>query len=152
MLKVSDFSPFQHRSPLFTKPPVPGILMRSASKKKKGGKTNFQSEVKEKEREDKEIRCFRCSHTITLESQKTEISGKHAHFFTNPAGTGFDLRCFSDAPGCETKGVPLPEFTWFPGYNWCFAFCSECSVQSGWFYLSPNDSFFGLIREAFISE
>ena len=149
MLKVSDFFPLTHQSMQNIKP-SPGFLMRSVSGKKEHGKPDTGTELKEEEREDKEIKCFRCGHTITSESHKTEILGKHTHFFTNPAGTGFDLRCFSEAPGCETKGVPVSEFTWFPGYKWCFAFCSECSVQSGWFYLAPNNSFFGLIREAFI--
>ena len=150
MLKVSNSPSDQYQSTLFIKPPDSGIRMRSASEKRRGRETDALPKVKEKEHEDKEIKCFRCGYTITLESQKVEISGKHAHFFINPAGTRFNLKCFSEAPGCETKGVPVPEFTWFPGYNWCFAFCSECSVQSGWFYLSPNDSFFGLILEALI--
>jgi len=102
------------------------------------------------EREDKQLLCFTCRNVLTRESNTIEVSGKHSHFFTNPAGIEFNLRCFSDAPGCEIKGVPIADFTWFPGYHWCFAFCSECSVQSGWFYLSPSDRFFGLIREALI--
>ena len=150
MLKISDLSPSIQQSQLYINPPGSGILMRSISEKKSDVKTDSGSELKEQELEDKEIKCFRCGHTITLESMKAEISGKHFHFFTNPAGAGFNLRCFSEAPGCEIKGVPISEFSWFPGYNWCFAFCSECSVQSGWFYLSTNDSFFGLIHEAII--
>ncbi len=150
MLKVSDFPSIQYQSLLYLNTPAPDFLMRSASEKKSGGKSDGLPQVKDKEREDKEIKCFRCGNTLTLESRKAEISGKHSHFFTNPAGIGFDLRCFSDAPGCETKGVPIADYTWFPGYKWCFAFCSECSVQSGWFYLSKGNSFFGLIREAFI--
>ena len=77
-----------------------------------------------------------------------DMLGSHVHNFTNPSGDSFTLRCFREAPGCETKGVPIDDFTWFPGYKWCFSFCVNCGVQSGWFYLSAEDSFFGIIREA----
>ncbi|MEN8222411.1 MAG: cereblon family protein [Acidobacteriota bacterium] len=150
MLKAFDFSPPAYQHEPVHGSGLPDIRMRTNREKSSNGKPAGQHGSEEEEKEDKQIICFNCRHMLTVESLKTEKSGKHSHSFTNPGGTSFDLRCFSEAPGCETKGVPIPDFTWFPGYKWCFAFCSNCSVQSGWFYLSSNDSFFGLIREAFI--
>ncbi len=128
------------------------ILFRSKGDKDSGTKNDIQTKEQEKEEEDKELLCSRCNHLITSSSHKIEVSGRHSHLLKNPAGDKFDLRCFSEAQGCETKGVPIPNFSWFPGYKWTFAFCTNCSMQSGWFYLSPNDNFYGLIRKAITGE
>lgn len=132
--------------------PDQNILFRSKTVRKPGTDKDAQVDEREKGEEDKELLCFKCNHILTSSSRKIEVSGHHSHFFTNPAGEKFDLRCFSEAPGCEIKGVPISDFTWFPGYKWTFAFCSNCSVQSGWFYLSRDNSFFGLIRKSFVGE
>jgi len=128
------------------------VFFRSKTDKVTGTKGNIQVKSQEKEDEDKKLLCSRCNHLITTSSRKIKVAGNHSYFFANPAGEKFDLRCFSDAPGCETKGVPISDFSWFQGYKWTFAFCSNCSIQSGWFYLSPSDNFFGLIREAFVGK
>lgn len=128
------------------------ILFRTKGDKDTGTKKDTQVKTQKKEDQDKELLCAKCNHLITSSSKKIEISGHHSHLLTNPAGEKFDLRCFSEAQGCEIKGVPIPDFSWFAGYKWTFAFCANCSIQSGWIYISPNDNFFGLIRKAIIGE
>lgn len=152
MLKIFDLYPplSSYRFSMFTI--QSGVFLKSVSKKKGGIRSENLSKSKKKKREDKELACFKCNHKLTSASRKIDVSGKHSHYFTNPAGEKFDLRCFSEAPGCKIQGVPIADLSWFPEYKWTFAFCSNCSVQSGWFYLSRNESFFGLIRESFIGE
>ncbi len=128
------------------------IIFRSQQNKSTGTKRNIQVDEKEKETEDNELLCSKCNQLITSSSCKIEVSGSHSHFLKNPAGDSFNLRCFSEAKGCKIKGVPISDFSWFPGYKWTFAFCSNCSIQSGWFYMSPNDNFFGLMQDAIIGE
>ncbi len=73
------------------------------------------------------------------------VDGSHEHVFTNPAGISYRIGCFSDAYGCLVHGTPTDEFTWFPGYRWCFCTCSQCRTHLGWFYHDGEKHFFGLV-------
>lgn len=152
MLKVFEFQPPLNTILNPTLITSRKFLLRAKGDKDTGIKNDTQVKSQEEEYPDKELLCARCNHLITSASRKIEVSGNHSHLLTNPAGEKFDLRCFSEAQGCETKGVPIPDFSWFAGYSWTFAFCSNCSIQSGWIYISPNDNFYGLIRKVLIGE
>jgi hypothetical protein len=59
----------------------------------------------------------------------------------------FNVGCFSNARGCLEMGEFTDEFTWFPGYAWCYLICSSCKSHLGWRYRSHDGGFFGLILD-----
>lgn len=113
------------------------LLLDSSSKKK----------TRTEPRKEKNILCKNCSQIITTDRHKLEVNGSFKHKFTNPAGIVFLIGCFYPADGCFTNGELTGEYTWFEGYEWCFAHCSRCFRQLGWFYLSGRGAFYGLILD-----
>jgi hypothetical protein len=99
----------------------------------------------ETEKEKESILCKNCKNEITTVEHSAVVNGQHAHIFKNPAGISFHIGCFSRAWGCIVYGIPTDEFTWFAGFSWCVALCSQCFTHLGWCYQSGGDSFFGLI-------
>jgi len=97
--------------------------------------------------EEEKILCKFCQHPITSSKKKIEVNGQHQHIFSNPIGITYEIGCFSSANGCINRGTPTLEYTWFTGFAWRFALCSNCYTHLGWFYQSDNDSFYGLILE-----
>lgn len=90
--------------------------------------------------------CRYCRYLITQRENAVDINGAHTHVLTNPAGFIYAIGCFSDAPGCRKHGPPIAEFTWFPGFSWCYALCANCHAHLGWFYLgAAQDQFCGLV-------
>lgn len=98
------------------------------------------------------ILCRRCRNEITAVEYVTRVNDRHEHTFTNPAGITYRIGCFSDAYGCFVHGVPAREYTWFPGYSWCFCTCANCFAHLGWFYQSGETSFFGLILDNLVRD
>jgi hypothetical protein len=91
--------------------------------------------------------CRSCGAPITSTDDALEVRGSHEHTFFNPAGYRFEIGCFRRAPGCVELGAPTAEFTWFPGFEWCFSACGACGTHLGWRYSSGiGDAFWGLIR------
>ena len=99
----------------------------------------------ETEKEKESILCKNCKNEITTVEHSAVVNGQHSHIFKNPAGISFHIGCFSRAWGCIVYGIPMDEFTWFAGFSWCVALCSQCFTHLGWYYQSGGDSFFGLI-------
>ena len=95
--------------------------------------------------------CAICNYVITSEGETIEISGNHFHTCTNPANIVFNIRCFSQAPGCSPVGIATAEHTWFSGYRWQIALCKECGVHLGWLF-RDGDSFYGLIADRLSSK
>jgi len=93
------------------------------------------------------IICKNCGHTITHVENMISINGHHHHTFVNRADIAFDIGCFSLAEGCMVFGTPTMEDTWFQGYAWSYAACSNCMIHLGWFYQGEARSFFGLILD-----
>ena len=92
----------------------------------------------------KDLVCSNCKHTVTTVAQKTDIWGCHAYTFGN-LGYPVRLGCFLEAPGCiGTKNISQG-YSWFKGYAWEIQLCRNCYFQLGWKYMSPENSFFGLI-------
>jgi hypothetical protein len=89
--------------------------------------------------------CAGCLHTITTASARIEVSGSHAHTFSNPHDFVFHIACFAAAPGCEAAGDPCTEFSWFPGCAWRVAVCRGCGEHLGWLFEGRDSRFQGLI-------
>lgn len=93
------------------------------------------------------IICKNCKNAITSFKNVIEINGSHQHTFKNPRGIVYQIGCFISARGCIDVGNPTAEFTWFPGFSWCYAICSRCLIHLGWNYQSTGESFYGLILD-----
>lgn len=89
--------------------------------------------------------CRTCGHPVAKNQDRIAMNGKHLHTVFNPAGILFEVGCFALAPGCRFEGEFTPEFTWFPGYPWRFAFCRQCGAHLGWDYRNDTGGFVGLI-------
>ncbi|MGI9335848.1 MAG: cereblon family protein [Gammaproteobacteria bacterium] len=76
--------------------------------------------------------CHVCRTCIVLATARMSFDGGHTHRFINPGGIAFQIALFDDAPGCSHEGEPTEYFSWFPGYTWRIAACSQCSAHLGW--------------------
>ena len=106
----------------------------------------------EKERDRSPLICAACGERITTLRERVEMSGGHAHTFTNPHGLTFDIGCFRSAPGCRPVGEATEAWTWFRGYAWRIAVCGGCGEHLGWGYEPASGDgssrgFFGLILD-----
>lgn len=108
-------------------------------------KTTYRDE--EDSDEKRFLLCKTCNTVITSSEKRIDISGGHRHTFKNPAGIMYTIGCFSRARGCFTVGAPTDEFSWFPGFSWCFAMCAQCLSHMGWQYQSTGENFYGLILD-----
>ncbi len=93
------------------------------------------------------VLCRFCGNRVTTLEKAISVNGSHRHLFTNPEGLVFEIGCYREAEGCTVHGLPTFQHTWFKGYQWCYAHCSFCSVQLGWYYQGEADGFFGLITD-----
>lgn len=91
------------------------------------------------------LRCTKCRHPISRKTDRIAINEQHQHVFANPHGYIYQIGCFAQAPGCVTSGEASSHFSWFPGYTWQFALCSQCLTLLGWAFRSQGSLFFGLI-------
>ncbi len=98
------------------------------------------------------ILCRFCHAAITTRHEELVMGGSHQHCFVNPGGYQFHIGCFKLAPGCDISGPATDEFTWFKGYVWQTARCSDCGEHLGWLYQndSANHQFFGLIIDKLV--
>ncbi len=92
------------------------------------------------------ILCRFCHAPVTSLHEEQVISGGHSHYFINPYGTAYVVGCFRQAPGCDIRGTATRNHSWFPGFAWQLASCTDCGEHLGWFYEnSEREQFFGLI-------
>ena len=112
--------------------------------------TSVLDEVEEMGEEEEAILCGFCQNSITDTSNQIAMNGAHSHIFANPHGYVFEIGCYKRATGCLTSLESSPEFSWFSGYHWKIALCSNCSNHLGWYFFSNTSSFFGLIQENLI--
>lgn len=97
------------------------------------------------------ILCRFCHAAITSRHEQLEIGSGHQHRFINPSGLQFLIGCFKLAPGCDIGGPSMTEYTWFKGYAWQLAACSDCGEHLGWFYQSGEaNQFYGLIVDKLV--
>ncbi len=98
--------------------------------------------------EDDALYCAACGELATRLRWRLVIDGAHEHLFVNPAGLGFEVLCFREAPGVFAIGEATDEATWFGGYDWQVALCAGCRRHIGWRYAGVGSPavFFGLIK------
>ena len=98
------------------------------------------------------IFCRRCHHLITLPEFSIPVNDLHRHTFANPQGIVFTIRCFEQAEGCASTGLPpTTEFTWFPGFAWRIVVCRFCRTHLGWHFAAERDAdFYGLIEDRLV--
>ena len=107
---------------------------------------SIENETTDQAEEQKSVRCRNCEYEITDPSWKIE---PHEHTFRNPAGYSFHVLCYSDAPGAIEVGDATAEASWFAGYEWTFAVCTQCHNHLGWWYAGKS-RFAGLIATRLI--
>ncbi len=95
--------------------------------------------------------CAACLQAVTSTSARIEMSGSHAHTFSNPHGLVFHIGCFAMAPGCGAASEPSTHHTWFPGYAWQIGVCRGCGEHLGWLFCSGDSRFHGLIFDRLAS-
>ncbi|WP_019531699.1 cereblon family protein [Dasania marina] len=101
--------------------------------------------------------CRSCHAPITSQHEQAVIGNNSHHRFTNPVGITYHLRCFTNAHGCSIRGRYTEEHSWFAGYQWQLALCSECGEHLGWYYQYCRSShsqrfFFGLIADRLMDQ
>lgn len=104
----------------------------------------------EEPEEPRSLACKTCGIVITSQEHGIEVGGSHRHTFINPGGIVFRIGCFSMASGCYITGESTGEYTWFPGYVWCYVICSGCFSHLGWHYSTGDGGFFGLILDRLV--
>jgi hypothetical protein len=100
--------------------------------------------------DDEYIYCRQCYRIITKPAEQISVGGAHRHTFANPHGLVYEIGCFKTADGCAYSGSASDEFTWFIGFSWKVAICRTCFTHLGWFFVSANSSFNGLILDHLI--
>lgn len=93
------------------------------------------------------LHCAACSAVISRDSFAVEVNGQHQHFCINPHGFEFRVACYAQALGCAISGDREHADSWFPGYLWRLASCSECQTHLGWYFDREGDHFYGLISD-----
>jgi hypothetical protein len=130
--------------------PVP-LQLRIQIGKKNTRQNHSQPDSKEQGNISDPLLCKACTAPITSRQQAVSIKGHHEHAFFNPAGIAFEIRCFQQAVGCLVQAEPCTEFSWFSGYCWQYAICSNCLTHLGWFFTGKGkDAFFALIGNRII--
>ncbi len=83
---------------------------------------------------DRAYQCSGCGALVTYSDRLLWIGGTFRHQFVNPAGISFEFYTFASCPGVVAEGAATEQHTWFPGYQWSFAFCGNCGQHLGWHY------------------
>lgn len=97
------------------------------------------------------ILCRFCHAPVTSHNEQFSVGSSHLYRVVNPHGLRFLIGCYLSAPGCDIVGQPQQEYSWFNGYCWQIARCSDCGEHLGWFYQSgETDQFFGLIVDKLV--
>ncbi len=118
-------------------------------------RTNGLSFVKESfsiEKEsliDERILCKQCMAYVANKDDIITVEGSTSHYKRNPAGIFFSIICLSSALGCRILGDYTSEYSWFSGYKWSIAICSDCASHLGWHFIGKG-SFYGLIANRII--
>jgi hypothetical protein len=142
MISVSPARPFY--------PPPSHHLKKGAGERLTGILNDFEDLDEEDRAEERWLLCKFCHQRITSEDKAIEINNRHCHTYNNPAGARFRIGCFSSATGCRPQSAPTEEYTWFKGFGWQVALCTNCLTQMGWYYQSAAASFYGLILDHLI--
>lgn len=128
------------------------MALQQADERLLGGTETREVADHETDGSKKNILCKTCGNPITSDDAGVAINGSHEHTFMNPRGVVFRIGCFSRAGGCHLMGSSTDEYTWFPGFRWCYVICSGCLSHLGWHYQSGGSGFFGLILDQLVRQ
>lgn len=86
---------------------------------------------------------FECWNKVTWAYELSVLGRESAWCYsaTNAHDHRFDVvRVLPSALGrsIHCRGVPIPEFSWFPGFSWSMAHCRQCGRHLGWGF-SPDE-------------
>ena len=95
--------------------------------------------------------CVYCKSRIVKQNEAIIIDSSHDHFFTNPSGIKYHVRCFSNADNIAAIGSPTEENSWFKGFGWTIANCI-CGMHLGWKFSSGGEVFYGLVNDYLTKE
>ena len=111
-------------------------------------------EIVDKEMDDEPgfVRCASCAYVIARMTDIIEVNGSYQHQFSNPYGIQFHLGCYANALGCTISGARTHADTWFPGYQWRLATCTQCDQHLGWYFDRDAEFFYGLILDRIRSD
>jgi hypothetical protein len=82
----------------------------------------------------KVYQCRSCGGLITHSDRLIRIAGTNRHHHVNPAGSECDFHTFLACPGAVALGDATENYSWFSGYDWRMAVCSQCGQHLGWYY------------------
>lgn len=125
------------------------MMAEVVDKERQGLDPTLHSFLERQRQDDKDyIYCAVCSAVIGRGGDRIEVNGGHDHHFVNPLGLQFHLGCFREALGCEIVGAPHSADSWFMGFRWRIANCSECRRHLGWYFDRKDAAYFyGLILD-----
>jgi hypothetical protein len=125
--------------------PTARLLQRTSDRPADAGKP----EKRDAPRDDtgRVLVCAACLGAVTTTGARIEMSGSHAHTFSNPSGIVFHIGCFAVAPGGGEASEPTTYHSWFPGYAWQIVVCRACHEHLGWLFRSRDSRFYGLILD-----
>jgi hypothetical protein len=104
-----------------------------------------EREVADVPQEERRLFCAACRQLITSQDDRISIQGAQEHTFTNPHGYVFHIGCFRQTRGCSYVGERMSAWSWFRGFTWRIALCSNCNTHLGWMFEAPGNRFYGLI-------
>ena len=97
--------------------------------------------------------CRQCRQLITGPDERIDVQGSHRHTFSNPYGVLYQIGCFRAVRGCVYTGPATREWSWFRGFRWRIAVCSQCLTHLGWLFCSTDtESFHGLILSRLVQD
>ncbi|KAK3860489.1 hypothetical protein Pcinc_029018 [Petrolisthes cinctipes] len=102
----------------------------------------------------KMLTCVQCSEVIgdTADIFSMSVEGPQGTF-VNPGGYVHEMMTLSKATSLSYYGRPSTEHSWFPGYAWTIATCSDCHSHIGWKFTATKrklkpQKFYGVTRKA----
>lgn len=85
------------------------------------------------------IRCKNCQTVIAKRSDMLMMSSEGPlGAYVNPGGFVHEIMTLYKANGLALTGVPIKEYSWFPGYAWTISNCATCETQMGWLFTATN--------------
>jgi len=98
------------------------------------------------------VYCIACHQTIANLTDVIAMSEVGpSNVFVNASGYVHDMMTVKKVWNVQLQGDPTVEHSWFPGYAWTLAHCSNCLEHVGWLYTSTDNlliprRFWGLSR------
>ncbi|KAK6624825.1 hypothetical protein RUM44_011689 [Polyplax serrata] len=79
--------------------------------------------------------CVNCGNSIASRTDVFSMSIDGQGMYCNPGGYVHDVLTVYNGLGMTlTSDIPSTEYSWFPGYAWTIAKCSNCDSHIGWLF------------------